>query len=295
MDVHLIDGGGLFFRALYTTQSMVRSDGMEVGGLRGFSEMLWNITRKFQGSHMMVVLDGGRSGRNAIYPAYKAHRPEKPKDVLDQLRLIPEVCQAFNVASVAIPPANGRDGYEADDLIASLATRVAREHGYVTIHSVDKDFYQLMEPFIRVYDPGKRDFMGLEACQAKFGVDPHHVADVQALQGDSVDNIPGVDKIGEKTAGLLIDAYGSLGALLRWAQTDTPCKVKLNKVQRENLREQQQAARISLQLATLMRNLDTTAVAFDHFQRQPIDDAKLDAFLDRMEFRGLAEIIAEAA
>jgi DNA polymerase-1 len=295
MDVHLFDGSGVFFRALHTSQVMARSDGKMVGAIRGFSEMLWRSARRCKGSHLAVVLDGGRSGRNAIYPAYKANRPPKPQDVLDQMDMIPEVCAAFNVATVCIKPANGRDGYEADDLIASLSTRVVREGGLTTIHSVDKDFYQLLEPHVTIYNPQKKAEMGLRDCYEKFGVQPHQVADVQALLGDSTDNIPGVDKFGEKTAGLLIEAYGSLGAALRWAQTNEPCKIKLNKTQRANIQEQQQAARISLELATLIRNLDTSAVNFSQIERHPIDEEKLNLFLAKMEFDGLAEIIAEAA
>ena len=216
--LYLVDGSGFIFRAYHALPALTRkSDGMPVGAVSGFCNMIHKILSDFtdddRPSHVAVIFDKSRfSFRNEFYADYKAHRPPAPEELVPQFPLIREATEAFNL------PAIDMEGYEADDLIATYA-RQARDAGAeVTIVSSDKDLMQLVGDGITMLDPMKNVTIGIEGVEAKFGVGPDRVIDVQALAGDSVDNVPGAPGIGVKTAAQLINDYGDLDTLLARAE-----------------------------------------------------------------------------
>jgi DNA polymerase I len=285
--MYLIDGSGYIFRAFHALPPLTRpSDGLPVGAVHGFCAMLWKLLRETKASeaptHMAVVFDAGRETfRNAIYPKYKAHRPPPPEELVPQFPLIRDAVQAFNVACIE------REGYEADDLIATYAKLAVDAGGDVTIVSSDKDLMQLVRPGVAMFDGMKAKRIGRDEVFEKFGVPPEKVLDVQALAGDSVDNVPGVPGIGIKTAAELITVYGDLEALLARAE-----EIKQPK-RREKLIEFAEQARISRQLVLLKDDVPLD-MAIDAFGvRDPEADVLL-GFLRKMEFNTLTKRIAEA-
>lgn len=286
MRVFLIDGSGYIFRAYHALPPLTRpSDGMPVGAVHGFCQMLWKLLRDTKDgdtpTHFAVIFDAARKTfRSDIYAEYKAHRPPPPEDLVPQFSLIRDAVKAFNL------PAIEREGFEADDIIATYANQVASYGGEAVIVSSDKDLMQLIKPGISMFDSMKNKVIGEDEVRHKFGVGPDRVIDVQALAGDSSDNIPGVPGIGVKTAALLIDEFGDLDALLAGAET-----IKQNK-RRENLIEFADQARISRDLVTLVQDvpeldeLDTLALG-------ELDEQLLLSFLASMEFNVLTKRVAE--
>ncbi len=215
--LHLIDGSAFIFRAYHALPPLTRkSDGLPVGAVAGFCNMLWKYVTDEHGSdaptHAAVIFDhSSKTFRNEIYPAYKANRPEPPEDLRPQFPLTRDATRAFNVSCIET------EGYEADDIIAALACQARDAGGSVTIVSSDKDLMQLVGDGVRMLDPIKGKLIGPEEVAEKFGVGPDRVIDVQALAGDSVDNVPGAPGIGIKTAAQLINEYGDLETLLERA------------------------------------------------------------------------------
>ena len=241
----LIDGSGFIFRAFYALPPMTRPDGTPVNAVYGFVNMLTQTLGATDADHVAVVFDAGRKTfRNEIYPAYKANRSEPPEDLVPQFPLIREATEAYNVAMLE------REGFEADDLIASYAGAAAETGAEVTIVSSDKDLMQLLRDRVLMQDPKDNSVIDLEKVNKKFGVPPDKVVDVQALAGDSTDNVPGVPGIGVKTAAQLILEYGDLDSLL--ARAD---EIKQKK-RRENLIEYADQARLSRELVRLRVDLD---------------------------------------
>ncbi|MBT6830360.1 MAG: DNA polymerase I, partial [Rhodospirillaceae bacterium] len=241
----LIDGSGFIFRAFHGLPPMTRPDGTPVNAVLGFTNMLWKILRDSEAEYFAVIFDTARKTfRSDIYPEYKAHRPPPPDELIPQFDLVREATQAFNVPSLEMR------GYEADDLIATY-TRLAREAGmHVTIVSSDKDLMQLVEDHqVVMLDHFKNREIDAEGVQEKFGVGPERVIDVQALAGDSSDNVPGVPGIGVKTAAQLINEYGDLDALLARAE-----EIKQPK-RRQNLIDHADLARVSRDLVTLRQDV----------------------------------------
>lgn len=283
----LIDGSGYIFRAFHALPPLTRpSDGMPVGAVHGFAQMLWKFVQETKGhrapTHMAVIFDAGRETfRNAIYPEYKAQRPPPPEELVPQFSLIREAVTAFNIASIE------QDGFEADDIIATYALRAQRTGAAVTIVSSDKDLMQLVGPGIQMLDTMKNKEIGPDEVREKFGVAPDKVIDVQALAGDSVDNVPGVPGIGIKTAAELINAYGDLETLL--ARAD---EIKQPK-RREKLMENADKARISKLLVTLKSDVPVE-VETERLALQESNPAALLAFLRVMEFNSLTKRIADA-
>ena len=244
--LYLVDGSGFIFRAYHALPPLSRkSDGLPTGAVSGFCNMLWKLIEDMKDgdkpSHLAVIFDAGRkSFRNDIYTEYKAHRPDPPDDLIPQFPLTREATRAFGV------PAIEKEGYEADDLIATYV-RHAREAGAkVTIVSSDKDLMQLVQDgSVDMLDTMKNKHIGEAEVIERFGVPPGKVIDVQALAGDSVDNVPGVPGIGVKTAAELIGTYGDLETLLARAPD-----IKQPK-RREALIANADKARISLKLVTL--------------------------------------------
>ncbi len=243
--LYLVDGSGYIFRAYHALPPLTRkSDGLPVGAVQGFCNMLWKLLKETRANekptHLAVIFDeSSKTFRNDIYPEYKAHRPEAPADLRPQFGLIRQATKAFNVACVE------QANYEADDLIATYARQAVEAGATCRIVSSDKDLMQLVRKGVTLLDTMKDRELGEEAVLEKFGVKPDKVVDVQALAGDSVDNVPGVPGIGVKTGAQLITEYGDLETLLARAP-----EIKQQK-RRENLIEFAEQARLSKRLVTL--------------------------------------------
>ena len=280
---YLIDGSGYIFRAYYALPPLTRkSDGLPTGAVSGFCSMLFKLLEdsksnenKHKPTHFAVIFDSARKTfRNEIYSDYKANRSEAPDDLAPQFEYIRKSVLAFNLPSVDLV------NYEADDLIATYVDQILKKGAKVTIVSSDKDLMQLFKNKVRIFDPMKNKFISEEDVQNKFGVDPSKVIDVQALAGDSSDNVPGVPGIGVKTAAELINKYGNLEKLLKSAH-----EIKQNK-RRETLIENKDKALISKQLVTLKHDAPVN-INLSEFKLKEIDKDKLFKFLREMEFNRL--------
>ena len=280
---YLIDGSGYIFRAYYALPPLTRkSDGLPTGAVSGFCSMLFKLLEdsksnqnKQKPTHFAVIFDSARKTfRNEIYRDYKANRSEAPDDLAPQFEYIRKSVLAFNLPSVELA------NYEADDLIATYVDQILKKGANVTIVSSDKDLMQLFKKNVRIYDPMKNRFISDEDVQKKFGVDSSKVIDVQALAGDSSDNVPGVPGIGVKTAAELINKYGNLETLLKSAN-----EIKQNK-RRETIIENKDKALISKKLVTLKNDAPVDR-SLTEFQLKKIDKDKLYKFLREMEFNRL--------
>ena len=280
---YLIDGSGYIFRAYYALPPLTRkSDGLPTGAVSGFCSMLFKLLEDSKSdnnlqkpTHFAVIFDSARKTfRNEIYADYKANRSEAPEDLVPQFEYIRKSVLAFNLPSVDLI------NYEADDLIATYTEQILAKGAKVTIVSSDKDLMQLYKKEVRLYDPMKNKFVTPEDIVNKFGVDSKKVIDVQALAGDSSDNVPGVPGIGIKTAAELINKYGTLEKLLENAQ-----EIKQNK-RRETLIENKDKAIISKKLVTLKKDAPIDR-KIEEFKLLEIDKDKLYKFLREMEFNRL--------
>ena len=283
--LHLIDGSAYIFRAYHALPPLTRkSDGMPVGAVAGFCNILWGELTKSgreEPTHIAVIFDySSITFRNEIYPAYKANRPELPEDLRPQFPLTRDATRAFNVACIEI------DGYEADDIIATLARQAVEAGGACTIISSDKDLMQLVGNGVRMRDPMKDKTIDRDEVIEKFGVGPERVVDVQALAGDSVDNVPGAPGIGLKTAALLINEYGDLETLLERAG-----EIKQPK-RREALIDNADLIRISKRLVSLDAQVPLDFSLTDLAVIEP-EAEKLLPFLQEMEFRTLTRRVSE--
>jgi DNA polymerase-1 len=284
--VYLIDGSGYIFRAYHALPPLTRpSDGLPVGAVHGFCGMLWKLLRETgelsPPTHFAVIFDlSEHTFRNELYADYKAHRPDMPEDLVPQFPLIRDAVKTFNVACLE------QRGYEADDLIATYAREAQAAGADVTIVSSDKDLMQLVRPGVRMYDTMKNKVIGEEEVMERFGVPPSKVIEVQALIGDSTDNVPGVPGIGVKTAALLINEYGDLETLLARASEITQPK------RRESLITFADQARLSRTLVILDTNVPVEVPLAETLVRQPEAETLL-SFLRRLEFSTLLRRIAD--
>lgn len=271
----LVDGSGYLFRAYHALPPMTRPDGTPINAVYGFCRMLALHLDDPEVDHIAMILDAGRTTfRNEIYDKYKANRPEPPEDLTPQFPLIREAAKAFNVTVCEL------DGYEADDLIATYARLAVEAGGTCTIVSSDKDLMQLIRPGVDMMDPIKQKRLGPEAVMEKFGVTPDKVVDVQALAGDSIDNVPGVPGIGVKTAAQLLAEYGTLEALLERAG-----EIKQPK-RREALQQNAELARISKRLVQLRDDVPAPADP-DSFDKRRPDPNVLLPWLEQQGFKSL--------
>lgn len=244
----LIDGSGYIFRAFYALPPLNAPDGTPVNAVFGFTNMFMRLTSKIKCDYCLVLFDAKRRNfRNDIFPDYKATRKETPEELIPQFPLIHKAVEALNLHFLEM------DGFEADDLIATYANVALAQGVEVVVVSGDKDLMQLIRPGVEFYDPMKDKFFSPEDVKEKFGVYPDRVVDVQALSGDSIDNVPGVPGIGPKTAAQLVNEYGSLEGVLQHAP-----EIKQEK-RRQLLTEHAEDARISLQLVTLKADVDVPA------------------------------------
>jgi len=284
--LHLIDGSAFIFRAYHALPPLTRkSDGLPVGAVAGFCNLIWNELSngagKARASHIAVIFDAGsHTFRNDLYPEYKANRPDLPEDLRPQFPLTREATRAFNIACLEM------EGFEADDIIATLAAQAAQAGGTCTIISSDKDLMQLIGPGVDMFDPMKNKLIGPDEVIEKFGVGPERVVDVQSLAGDSIDNVPGAPGIGLKTAALLINEYGDLDTLLARAG-----EIKQPK-RREALVDNADKIRLSRELVRLRADV-AVPVTLDALAVAPPQPETLLAFLNAMEFRTLTRRIAD--
>jgi DNA polymerase I len=286
--VFLVDGSSYIFRAYHALPPLSRkSDGLQVNAVLGFCNMLWKLLREMKPeerpTHLAVVFDKSeKTFRTDFYPDYKAHRPDPPDDLIPQFGLIRQAVHAFEI------PCLEQAGFEADDLIATYAREACEAGATTTIVSSDKDLMQLVGPTVVMYDTMKDRRIGRAEVIEKFGVPPEKVIDVQALMGDSTDNVPGVPGIGVKTAAQLIAEYGDLDTLLARA-----AEIKQEK-RRQSLIEFAEQARISRRLVTLDTRVALEVATADLAVHDP-DYKRLIAFLKAMEFSSLTRRVAEAA
>ncbi|MGE0531228.1 MAG: DNA polymerase I [Hyphomonadaceae bacterium] len=285
--LYLIDGSAYIFRAYHALPPLTRSsDGLSVGAVAGFCNMLWKFLEEMKGAeaptHLAVIFDKSEvTFRNKLYPEYKAHRPPAPEDLVPQFPLIRDATRAFNLPCIEM------GGFEADDLIATYARQAAASGASVRIVSSDKDLMQLIvEGSIQLYDPMKNRILGMDAVLEKFGVGPDKVIDAQALIGDSTDNIPGAPGIGPKTAAELLNTFGSLDAILERAN-----EIKQQK-RRETLINFADQIRLSRQLVTLKDDVEVEEKWESFALREP-DPSMLLQFIDAMEFRTLGRRVRE--
>ena len=286
MRLYLVDGSGYIFRAFHALPPLTRkSDGLPVGAVAGFCNMLWKLLCDMKAdkpTHLAVVFDASeKTFRTELYDQYKAHRPPPPPDLVPQFPLVREATRAFGVPAIEV------EGYEADDIIATYARQVAEAGGEVVIVSSDKDLMQLVNEQICLLDPVKQVKICREQVIEKFGLGPEKVVEIQALAGDSVDNVPGAPGIGIKTAAQLLTEFGDLDTLLERAH-----EIKQPK-RRETLIEFADQVRLSRELVRLADDAPAPLGLPDLCVRDP-DGETLAAFLEAMEFRTLARRVAEA-
>ena len=275
-DVFLVDGSGYIFRAYFALpQNLTNPAGQPVGAVLGFCNMLNKLLAEMDADYIAVIFDAAKENfRNEIYPEYKAHRPPAPEDLIPQFPLFRTATEAFGIPALEV------EGYEADDLIATYAKQAVEQDMNVTIIGSDKDLMQLVNDNVRLYDPIKQKYIDAQAVQEKFGVLPEKMIDLQALTGDSVDNVPGVPSIGPKTAAQLLEEFGDLETLLaRVEEIKQPKRREVIKENAENARVSKQLVRLATD-APLPLNLQDLGA---HDKERP----NLKAFLEEQGFKTL--------
>ena len=273
-NLFLIDGSGLIFRAFYALPPLTNPEGTPINAVLGYCNMIINIVDTFKPDQLIVVFDTKRKTfRNDIYKSYKSNRVELPEELIPQFTIIREATKALDLPQIEM------DGYEADDIIATYASKAEKQGIAVTIISSDKDLMQLVNKKTKMYDSMRNNYIGINEVKEKFGVDPSKVVDVQALAGDSVDNIPGVSGIGIKTAAELINTFGNLNNL--FSQVD---KIKQPK-RKQALIDEQDNALISKKLATLKKDVPIKSYTFQLFKG--INQKKGLEFFEKHGFKNL--------
>ena len=286
----LVDGSGYIFRAYHALPPLNRkSDGLPTNAVLGFCNMVWKLMQDARNTdvgvvptHFAVIFDySSKTFRNELYAEYKANRSAPPEDLIPQFALIREATRAFNLPCIEM------EGFEADDLIATYARLACEAQGDTTIISSDKDLMQLVGPTVSMYDPMKDRQIREPEVIEKWGVPPAKMIDLQALTGDSVDNVPGVPGIGPKTAAQLLEMFGDLDTLLARAG-----EIKQEK-RRQTIIDNADAARVSRDLVTLKNDVPVLD-KLDSLALQPPDGPRLIGFLKTMEFTTLTRRVADA-
>jgi DNA polymerase-1 len=271
----VIDGYSLVFRAYHSMPALSRPDGTPVGAVYGFISMMLRLLSEIKATHIVMVFDaGGKTFRHEIYPQYKANRPPAPEDLIPQFPLMRFAAQALNIHILE------QQGYEADDIIATLAERALANKEEVLIISSDKDLMQLINSHTKMYDAVKAKIIGDKEVHEKFGVFPDKMLDLLSMVGDTADNVPGIPGIGPKTAALLLDEYGTLDNILA-----NVANIKQEK-RRQSIDESREVVKLSKQLITLHKDVKLS-VTLDDLKAQGIDPQKLLAFLEEQNFRSL--------
>jgi DNA polymerase-1 len=277
--LYLIDGSAYVYRAFFALPPLSNSKGLQTNAVYGFTTMLLKIIREHRPDGIAVVFDEkGPTQRHEAFKDYKAQRPPMPDGMQAQIPYIHRVVEAFAI------PALRQPGYEADDLIGTLARKAERAGYDVVIVTGDKDMFQLLSPHVRIYDPVKDRWFGETECRERFGVEPARVVEIMGLMGDATDNIPGVKGIGEKTAMKLIAQFGTIDELLNRLDEVTPERIKTM------LAEQGEQARLSRKLATIQTD---SPVEFDPaaLQVKPPHADQLSDLLRELEFTSLLKTL----
>ncbi|KAA9366842.1 DNA polymerase I [Ochrobactrum quorumnocens] len=286
----LVDGSGYIFRAYHALPPLTRkTDGLPVGAVSGFCNMLWKLLKDARSTdvgvvptHFAVIFDySSQTFRKEIFPEYKANRTAPPEDLIPQFGLIRQATRAFNL------PCIEKEGFEADDLIATYARLAENAGGDVTIISSDKDLMQLVTPQVSMYDSMKDKQISIPEVIEKWGVPPEKMIDLQSLTGDSTDNVPGIPGIGPKTAAQLLEEFGDLDTLLARAS-----EIKQNK-RRENIIAFADQTKIARELVTLKTDVPLE-VDLDGLVLEPQNGPKLIGFLKALDFTTLTRRVAEA-
>ncbi len=282
MDLYLIDGNSYVYRAFYAIKGLTNSKGFPTNAAFGFTNMLLKIIREKVPGGLAVCFDSpARTERHELFEDYKAHRPEAPSDLVAQLPYIRKIISAFRIGTFEVP------GYEADDVIGTIAKKAAKEGNRVFIVTADKDMLQLVDDSIRIYDPMKDKVLDEEYVREKFGVGPGRVTEFMALTGDAVDNIPGIKGVGEKTAKELLSLFESIEDLL-----DHPERIK-----KERLREMVSSSRdivlLSKRLATIDKSVPLDIEMSDLLTGEP-DWLSLLSIFRELEFSSFMKLIPSA-
>lgn len=274
--LYLLDGSSYIYRAYYGIRDLATADGMPTNAIFGFTRMLLNLLQEHRPDYLAVVFDPPREGtfRREIYPEYKENRDAMPEDLALQIPYIKQIVQALNIPALESP------GFEADDVMATLARRYAADGIEVTVVTGDKDLLQIVDQRIGLLDTMKDKRSGAAEVFARFGVGPELVQDILGLAGDTSDNIPGVPGIGEKTAAELVQQFGSLEGVLQWTSLVN------GKKRRENLQAHAEQARLSKTLATVRYDVELD-VALSDLCCQPPRLEDLIPLLRQLEFDGL--------
>jgi len=281
MRVHLIDGTLYIYRAFFALPPMSDSRGLPTNAIYGFTNMLLKVLREKSPEHIVVVFDaGGETERHREFEAYKAQRPPMPDTLAPQIPYVYRVVEALQVPTLM------EEGYEADDIIGTLATRAVADGFQVTIVSGDKDLFQLVNPATEVYDPMRDKTYRVQDVQERYGVPPQAMTDLMSLVGDAVDNIPGVPGVGEKTASTLIQEFGTVENLL-----DSLDQVKRPKL-REALSAHAAQIRMNRSLVTLRTDLPL-CVSPQDLRRQVPNAERLRTLFEELGFTRLLSALAE--
>jgi len=281
--IYLIDGTAYIHRAYHAIRGLTNSKGLPTNAIFGFTRMLIKLMEDRSPEYIGMFFDAkGPTFRHDIYKEYKANRPSMPEDMAVQIPYIKEITAAFNLPIIEM------QGYEADDLIGTLARKAEKEGFDVVMVTGDKDFMQLVTEKAAIWDPMKENTIDLKAVREKFGIEPHQMIDVQGLSGDTADNIPGVPGIGQKTALDLVKTYNSMQEL--YEKLDSLAKKK----QRENLESFKDQAFLSRELVTL-----NTGVPIDMelaaFKVAAPNKQKLGELYKNLEFRQLQQSVPDQA
>ena len=272
-EIYLIDGSAYIYRAYHATGGLSNSKGFPTGAIFGFTNMLVKTLKEKAPKRIAVVFDSPQpTFRHEMYKDYKANRPPMPEDLGRQIPKIKEVVDAYRVPSLSFP------GFEADDIIATIASRAAQKGWDVVIVSGDKDLMQLVGDRVRMWDPQRNKLYDAAAVKKKFGVEPGRVLDLLALMGDSSDNVPGVPGVGAKTAARLIDEFGSLDRI--YASLDKISRKKL----RENLTNYKDKALLSRDLVRLNKEVPLKQ-GLEDLVAVERDSARLRDLFEELEFR----------
>ena len=279
----LVDGSGFIFRAYHALPPLKKSDGTPTGAVSGYCNMLFkliNEIKEFKATHIAVIFDHkDKTFRSDIYQNYKANRPPPPEDLVPQFQLIRDATEAFGFIAI------DKKGYEADDIIATLSKKATEEGAIVTIFSSDKDLMQLVSNDIKMYDPIRNIFIDIDRVKEKFGVTPDKVIDVQALVGDTVDNVPGVPGVGVKTASSLISEFGNVETLIE--KCNTINKDRIRKLISENVDK----IILSKRLVTLHKTIEIETKLED-LELTTLNLEKLLVFTKMMELNTLSKRIS---
>ena len=281
MNLYLIDGNSYVYRAYYAIRGLSNSKGFPTNAIYGFTNMLLKIIREKKPDNIVVTFDSPvPTERHRIYEEYKAQRPETPGDLVEQLPYIRKIISAFNIKIFEIP------GYEADDIIGTIAKKVASEEIDVFIVTADKDMLQLVNNKVKIYDPMKDKILDERYTKERFGVVPERITEFMALTGDAVDNIPGVPGIGPKSAAALLGHFGDLDSLYQRLDEVPYLSLRGAKSVHRKLNDHREAAQLARQLTLISRDV-ASALASPDISRGAADTARLNRLFDELQFGGM--------